>query len=162
MPPKKKVKKGPVRFYLDLSPTNAFLELRKVEGKGMGVFTKQELPANTRIVYEGDEIGEKKFKEAEDKHEDTHIVGIKTGVYIDANPKLAPKGTIWWASFMNEPDSKQTANCVMAIETKPTRRMAFVTVKPVPRNTELTVKYGNSYRRIGYRAGKAAPKPAWL
>ena len=62
----------------------------------------------------------------------------------------------------NEPAPKTRANMCCIIERQPTTRPVLVTTTAVAADTELTWHYGRNYRRVGYRAGRSAPRHAWL
>jgi hypothetical protein len=51
---------------------------------------------------------------------------------------------------------------ILLQERKPEVRPVFVTVRDIAVGEELTCVYGDAYTRVGYKAGRKAPKPKWL
>jgi hypothetical protein len=162
MPPKAK---KPVKLIIEPSAYNANFYVREIKGAGQGLFAKVPLARNTRILYEGLRIDQKQYDELlkHDKKDPSMqymayiIAGGRKGKYIDAHPRY-PGSDMWYASKVNEPNKGETANMVMTGGVNP----ALVTVRDIKANEQLTVKYGSSYVRRGYKAGLAPRKPTWI
>ena len=164
MPPKTKVKK-PIKQIIVPTAYDTFFEVKEVKGKGKGLYAKQALARNTRLLYDGVRIDQKEYNELlklDKKDPKTQyvayvIAGGRKGSYIDAHSKH-PGSDRWYAGKMNEPDTGVTANMVMVGGINP----SFVTVREIRKGEELTICYGSNYVRVGYRKGKCPRKPAWL
>lgn len=167
MPPRAKAKaKRPERVYI----IDTVIEIPTADA-GIGLAADAPLAPNSRIVYEGVTIDEKRLTElkrmAKEDAKTQYLAYImasgKKGTYIDAHPRH-PGSAAWFAKRVNEPRPGTTANMVLVHE-RPKGgqpRPVFVTVRDVKAGEELTCKYGSSYTRVGYKAGRAPKKPSWL
>lgn len=146
------------------------LQVVNFEGKGRGIVARVDLPANARLIYQGKEINKKRFSKLNEREKGGEVgvasyIGFtgRSNVWMDANPRL--KGynqDLYIAGLINEPAPGEVANSVLVNgRVNGVPHLLFVTVKPIPRGTELTIKYGSTYRRA-YQVGEAAKRPKWL
>jgi hypothetical protein len=162
MPPKSR---KPAKIIIEPTAYDTYFEVKEIAGKGKGLFTKIAIPANARIAYEGNVIDQKEYNRLLklDKKEPAKqimayiIAGGRKSRYIDAHWRYEGSDR-WYAAKVNEPDVGKTANMVMTGGMNP----ALVTVRAIKVGDQLTVKYGSSYVRVGYKAGRAPRKPAWV
>ena len=119
-------------------------------GAGDGLFATSNLHAGVKIPLLGRPIGHEELETLEARNADTHIVAIsgKSHSYLDGNPSFEPfcgiggRG-LYIAMMANEP-CRGKPNCVF--------RGNFLQVAmDVAAGEELTISYGKSYRRSGYR-----------
>ena len=160
MPPKK-VK--PPRYYIK----NSEIKVKYLPVKGNSLVAVVDLPANSRLYYDGENIDEKQYqlriKQSHDEKKLDYANYImaagKKNQYIDAHPRY---GKYWPASRINEPAPKEKANMVIIYEKKDDSKVpVFVTIQPIKAGEELLCKYGDNYVRL-YKVGQKAKKPAWL
>lgn len=164
MPPKKKAIRPP-RIDLDPQELGEWLEIKKVPGKGDGLYARQDLKRNTRFPYEGKEIDQKqydKLTEKAHKHPSKaylcYILGLgRKGRFIDAHPRYSGSD-LWFASKANEPDQGETANMILLGGLIP----SLVLIRDVQAGEALTYCYGSRFMRVGYKKGRCPPKPKWI
>lgn len=165
-PKPKRAKRARRRFQpaiVYLNDDTKAVQLTDDDKKGVKVLAREVLAPNTRFVYPGLRITQAEAETRSAVGQAQYIVqtGMKDNL-IDGNPELGFHNTI--ANHINEPDEGKQANAVLMKEKIGINayRAVVVLTTTVQPDDEITVHYGNEYKRVGYKVGRRARIPKWL
>jgi hypothetical protein len=132
------------------------LEVKRVRGRGKGVFAKKDLPAGTAIPIWGVEVKEWEENDYEASHGWARRIAPRQK--LDGHPSVFPhKGIgsfgLSIAMMLNEP-SKGRPNCLFLED-------SVVVQTDVHRTEELTVWYGDEYDREFHGYKLKNPDAEW-
>lgn len=140
------------------------------QAKGFAVVARRKLPANSSLRYGGISISlheKNALKQFAANNKPCnwaeYIAEADEKTFEDAHPRHRRKLANKYGGRVNEPSAGEQAN--MLLISKHTSaggsHVELITVEEVQAGTELTVHYGEDFKR-NYEVGEPAKQPEWL
>lgn len=125
------------------------LKVKRRKDGERGLFATHKLAAKTLIPFLGRRISYETCMKGKDWK---YVMQESRDVYLNGDPRFDMEN-LFIASFVNEPPVRKVANA-KCMRVKGHQGLFLMLVQDVSRGTEITLYYGSSYKRKGYRCGK--------